>query len=58
MNSTAFDLTPWRWKLATADIHCVMAEKTVCLLQSLPKKIKNEWQPFKSLSLLKTTVST
>jgi len=40
MYSTVFDLTPWRWKLATADIQCVMAEKTECQLKSLLRRWK------------------
>jgi len=48
VNSTVFDLTPWRWKLATADIQRVMAEKTVMSATVIAKMMKNEWQPFKS----------
>ena len=48
MNSTVFDLTPWRRKLVTTNIQCVMAEKTVMSATVIVKKMKNEWQPFKS----------
>jgi hypothetical protein len=33
MSSTVLDLTLWHWKLATADIQRVMAEKTECPLK-------------------------
>jgi len=40
MYSTVFDLTTRHWKLATADIQCVMADKTECPLKSLPRRLK------------------
>jgi hypothetical protein len=47
MYSTVFDLTLWRWKLATADIQCVMAENTVSA-KVIVREMKNKLQPFKS----------